>query len=96
MLFAEPDVVSLHLVSNAATRGVVGAAEIAAMKPTAYIVNTSRGALIDEPALIGALHDGSPTGSSRPKADFPGYIYFACRPVICIPLLKLASPLPLA
>ena len=54
-LFAESDVVSLHLVSNAATRGIVGAAEIAAMKPTAYLVNTSRGALIDEQALISAL-----------------------------------------
>jgi phosphoglycerate dehydrogenase-like enzyme len=54
-LFAESDVVSVHLVSNAATKGIVGAAEIAAMKPTAYIVNTSRGALIDEQALISAL-----------------------------------------
>ena len=54
-LFAESDVISVHLVSNAATRGIVGAAEIAAMKPTAYIVNTSRGPLIDEQALIGAL-----------------------------------------
>lgn len=54
-LFAESDVVSLHLVSNAATRGIVAAAEIAAMKPTAYLINTSRGALIDEQALISAL-----------------------------------------
>lgn len=54
-LFSEADVVSLHLVSNAATRGIVGAAEIAAMKPTAYLVNTSRGPLIDEQALISAL-----------------------------------------
>ena len=56
-LFAESDVVSLHLVSNATTRGIVGAAEIAAMKPTAYIVNTSRGPLIDEQALITALKE---------------------------------------
>jgi len=56
-LFAESDVVSLHLVSNAATRGIVGAAEIAAMKPTAYIVNTSRGPLVDEKALISALQE---------------------------------------
>jgi phosphoglycerate dehydrogenase-like enzyme len=54
-LFAESDVVSVHMVSNAATRGIVGAAEIAAMKPTAYIINTSRGPLIDEQALIAAL-----------------------------------------
>ena len=56
-LFAESDVLSLHLVANAATRGIVGAAEIAAMKRTAYLVNTSRGPLIDEQALIGALQE---------------------------------------
>ncbi|MGZ5092804.1 MAG: D-2-hydroxyacid dehydrogenase family protein [Burkholderiales bacterium] len=56
-LFAESDVVSLHLVSNAATKGIVGAAEIAAMKRTAYLINTSRGPLIDEQALITALKE---------------------------------------
>ncbi|HUP95507.1 MAG TPA: D-2-hydroxyacid dehydrogenase family protein [Burkholderiales bacterium] len=56
-LFAESDVVSLHLVSNAATKGIVGAAEIQAMKPSAYIINTSRGPLIDEQALLKALQE---------------------------------------
>ena len=56
-LFAESDVVSLHLVANAATGGIVGAGEIAAMKRTAYLINTSRGPLIDEPALIAALQE---------------------------------------
>lgn len=56
-LFAESDVISLHLVSNASTRGIVGAAEIAAMKRSAYLVNTSRGPLIDEQALINALQE---------------------------------------
>ena len=56
-LFAESDVLSLHLVANAATRGIVGAAEIAAMKRTAYLINTSRGPLIDEKALIAALQE---------------------------------------
>lgn len=56
-LFAQSDIVSLHLVSNAATKGIVGPAEIAAMKPTAYLVNTSRGPLIDEKALIRALQE---------------------------------------
>ncbi|HEV2008294.1 MAG TPA: D-2-hydroxyacid dehydrogenase family protein [Burkholderiales bacterium] len=56
-LFAQSDVVSLHLVSNAATRGIVGANEIAAMKSTAYLVNTSRGPLVDEHALISALRE---------------------------------------
>jgi phosphoglycerate dehydrogenase-like enzyme len=56
-LLTESDVLSLHLVSNAATRGIIGAAEIAAMKPTAYLINTSRGPLIDEQALIRALQE---------------------------------------
>ena len=56
-LFAQSDVISLHLVSNAATKGIVGAAEIGAMKKTAYIVNTSRGPLIDEQALMAALKE---------------------------------------
>jgi phosphoglycerate dehydrogenase-like enzyme len=56
-LFAGSDVISVHLVSNASTRGIVGAAEIAAMKRSAYIVNTSRGPLIDEKALVTALQE---------------------------------------
>ena len=54
-LLAQSDVISLHMVSNAKTKGIVGAAELAAMKPTAYVINTSRGPLIDEQALISAL-----------------------------------------
>jgi phosphoglycerate dehydrogenase-like enzyme len=56
-LFAESDVVSLHLVSNASTRGIVGAPELAAMKRSAYLINTSRGPLIDEQALMAALEE---------------------------------------
>lgn len=54
-LFQKSDVVSVHMVSNASTRGIVGTAEIGAMKSTAYLVNTSRGPLIDEQALVNAL-----------------------------------------
>ena len=56
-LFAQSDVLSLHLVSNASTRGIVGAPEIAAMKRSAYLINTSRGPLVDEHALISALKE---------------------------------------
>jgi phosphoglycerate dehydrogenase-like enzyme len=56
-LFAQSDVISLHLVSNAATRGIVGAKEIGAMKRTAYLINTSRGPLVDEDALLTALQE---------------------------------------
>ena len=56
-LFADSDVISLNLVSNATTRGIVGPAEIGAMKRSAYLVNTSRGPLVDEQALITALQE---------------------------------------
>jgi D-3-phosphoglycerate dehydrogenase len=54
-LLARSDYVSLHLPSNRQTRHLIGAAELAAMKPTAYLINTSRGALVDEVALAAAL-----------------------------------------
>lgn len=54
-LFATCDYVSLHVVLGERSRGIVGAAELAAMKPTAFIVNTARGPLIDEAALMSAL-----------------------------------------
>lgn len=54
-LFATSDVVSIHLVLSARTHGIVGAREIAMMKPTAYLVNTARGPILDEAALIAAL-----------------------------------------
>jgi phosphoglycerate dehydrogenase-like enzyme len=56
-LFAEADVVSLHMVLSATTRGIVGEPEIAGMKRSAYLINTSRGPLIDEKALMRALHE---------------------------------------
>jgi D-3-phosphoglycerate dehydrogenase len=54
-LCAESDFVSIHCVLNERTRGLIGAAEIAAMKPTAFLVNVSRGAIVDEMALLEAL-----------------------------------------
>jgi phosphoglycerate dehydrogenase-like enzyme len=56
-LFAGSDVVSLHLVLSERTRGIVGAAELGAMKRGALLVNTSRGPLVAEAALIAALRD---------------------------------------
>jgi len=54
-LFRQSDIISLHLVLSERTLGVVGRHELSLMKPTAYIVNTSRGPLIDEAALIDTL-----------------------------------------
>ena len=54
-LFETADVVSIHLVLSETTRGLIGRDELAAMKPSAILVNTSRGGLVDEAALIEAL-----------------------------------------
>ncbi len=58
--FATSDVLSLHLRLNDATRGIVTAADLAHMKPTALLVNTSRAELLEPDALIGALNRGRP------------------------------------
>ena len=57
-LFAASDVVSIHLVLSERTRGIVGPAELASMKAGAVLVNTSRGPLVDEAALVEALRPG--------------------------------------
>lgn len=59
-LLAEADVVSIHLVLSARSRGLIGAAELAAMKPDALLVNTSRGPIVEEAALLAALRAGRP------------------------------------
>ncbi|MGV9799050.1 2-hydroxyacid dehydrogenase [Mycobacterium sp. NPDC003449] len=57
-LLATSDVVSLHLPLTEATRGLLGPEAIASMKPGAVIVNTARGPIVDEPALLDALGTG--------------------------------------
>ncbi|HEY4331997.1 MAG TPA: D-2-hydroxyacid dehydrogenase family protein [Ilumatobacteraceae bacterium] len=57
-LLSTSDVISIHLVLGDRNRGLIGAAELAAMKPTALLINTSRGPIIDETALIDALRRG--------------------------------------
>ena len=61
-LFAGSDVVSVHLVLSDATRGIVGAEELGAMRSSAYLVNTSRAGLVDTAAMLAALDLGALAG----------------------------------
>ncbi len=54
-LFAQSDILTIHLILSRRTRGLVAAADLALMKPTALLVNTSRGPIVDEQALVEAL-----------------------------------------
>lgn len=58
--FESADIISLHLQSNEETRGIVTAADLARMKPTALLVNTSRAPIIEDGALVAALRQGRP------------------------------------
>jgi D-3-phosphoglycerate dehydrogenase len=62
-LLASADVVSLHLPLGAATRGLIGAAELARMKPGAVLINAARGGVVDEEALHQALVNGRLRGA---------------------------------
>ncbi len=68
-LFGASDYVSIHMVLSERSRGIVGAAEIAAMRPTACLVNTSRAGLLDEAALIEALVAGRIGGAALDVFD---------------------------
>lgn len=59
----DADVVSIHLSLNDATRGLIDARRLALLKPTAYLVNTARGPIVDEDALVAALREGRIAGA---------------------------------
>ncbi|MGH8013931.1 MAG: NAD(P)-dependent oxidoreductase, partial [Candidatus Binataceae bacterium] len=90
-LFAESDVVSLHLRLIDETRGIVTAADLARMKPSALLVNTSRAGLIEPGALEAALRAGRPAMAAvdvyedePPNRDYP---LLAMDNAICTPHL---------
>lgn len=74
-LYAQSDIITLHCPQKAANTGMINAAALAKMKPTAFLINTARGGLIDEQALADALNGGRIAGaaldvlSSEPPAD---------------------------
>jgi lactate dehydrogenase-like 2-hydroxyacid dehydrogenase len=63
-VFTTADFVSIHAPLTAETRGSIGAREFALMKPTAYLINTARGAIVDEAALAAALRAGRPAAAA--------------------------------
>ena len=68
-LFRSADVVSVHYKLSPRSVGIVGAANIAAMKPSAFLVNTSRGPLVDTAALLAALREGAIAGAALDVYD---------------------------
>jgi len=68
-LFSSSDVVTVHYKLSPRSVGLVGAAELALMKPSAYLVNTSRGPLVDSAALLAALRSGSIAGAGLDVYD---------------------------
>ena len=68
-LLSNADIVTIHLVLSDRTRGLIGAQELALMKPTACLINTSRGPIVDEPALVEALHKGTIAGAGLDVFD---------------------------
>jgi D-3-phosphoglycerate dehydrogenase len=60
---------AIHVVLSQRTRGLVGAKELGLMKPTAYIINTSRGPIVDEAALLAALRDKKIAGAGLDVFD---------------------------
>ena len=63
-LFRDSDIVSIHLVLSDRTRGLVGAPELASMKPSSYLVNISRGPIVDEAALVDVLQRRAIAGAA--------------------------------
>jgi len=88
-LLGRVDVLSLHCPLTEKTRGMIGKKQLALMKPDAVIVNTARGKLIDEPALVEALNNGRLAAAGLDVFDReppdPGNPLFALPNVLCTP-----------
>lgn len=94
-LLRTADYVSVHYKLSARSQGIIGAAELALMKPTAYLINTSRGPLVDEAALIAALREGRIAGAGLDVFDHEplpaGHYFRSARNLIVTPHVGYAS-----
>ena len=90
-VLAHADVLSIHLTLNPGTRGMIGASELARMKPGALLVNTARGPIVDEAALVAALRDGRLGGAGLDVYDTeplpPDHPFRALPNVVALPHL---------
>jgi phosphoglycerate dehydrogenase-like enzyme len=68
-LFRQSDFITIHVVLSPRTRGIIGAKELGLMKPTAFLINTSRGPIVDEAALLAALRDKKIAGAGLDTFD---------------------------
>ncbi len=68
-LFPQSDIVTVHMVLSDRSRGLVGASDLARMKPTSYLINTSRGPIVDEKALVEVLERGAIAGAGLDVFD---------------------------
>ncbi|MHB1833754.1 MAG: D-2-hydroxyacid dehydrogenase family protein [Solirubrobacteraceae bacterium] len=94
-LLSKSDYLSIHLVLSDRTRGLFGARELEAMKPGAALINTSRGPIVDEAALIAALRDGTLAAAGLDVYDreplAPGHELGAFQSVVLLPHLGYVS-----
>ncbi len=68
-LFRQSDFITIHVILSQRTRGLVGAKELGLMKPTAYLINTSRGPIVDEAAMLAALREHRIAGAGLDVFD---------------------------
>ena len=94
-LFERSDIVTVHLKLSERTTGIVGAAELAALGPKGYLVNTSRGPIVDEAALVAALHAGTIAGAALDVYDIeplpPGHPYLTAPNTVLTPHIGYVS-----
>ena len=95
-LFRQSDILSVHVQLSERTTGLVGSHELGLMKPTALLINTARGPIVDEKALIDALRNGTIAGAGLDVFDEeplpPDHPFLAMENTLLTPHLGYATP----